>query len=129
MLFKIYDFLHKRVTAVQNDAQQSLVHNKWLLRMSVVRNVDMHTWMQNSTTIYEGCSKNNGTCIGAHIAEVFLFILICSVLQNTLRKPEHTFLAGQSIFGSIFILCNGDTHQTLINSRSKGISRTVSPSR
>ena len=51
---------------------------------------------------YEGCSKNNVTCIGAHIAEVLFFILICSALQNTLRQPEHTFLAGQSIFGSIF---------------------------
>ena len=40
---------------------------------------------------YEGCSKNNVTCIGAHIAEVLLFILICSALQNTLRQPEHTF--------------------------------------
>ena len=31
-----------------------------------------------------------------------LFILICCALQNTLRQPEHTFFAGQSIFGSIF---------------------------
>ena len=52
--------------------------------------------------IYEGCSKYNVTCIGAHIAEVLLFILICSALQNTLHQPEHTFLAIQSIFGSIF---------------------------
>ena len=48
-----------------------------------------------------GC-QNNVTRIGAHIAEVLLFISICSALHNTLRQPEHTFLAGQSIFGSIF---------------------------
>ena len=53
-------------------------------------------------SVFEGCSKNNVTCIGAHLAEVLLFILICSALQNTLRQPEHTFLASQSIFGSIF---------------------------
>ena len=44
MVFKIYDHLHKRITAVRNDAHRSLVHNKRLLRMSVVRNVDIHTY-------------------------------------------------------------------------------------
>ena len=58
--------------------------------------------IQGYTTIYEEFSKNNVTCIGAHIGEVLLFILICSALQNTLHQPEHTFLAGQSIFESIF---------------------------
>ena len=43
---------------------------------------------------YEGCSKNNVTCIGAR----FLFILTCSALQNTLGQSGHTILAGQSIF-------------------------------
>jgi len=61
-----------------------------------------HSVKPATKAVYEGCSKNNVTCIGAHIAEVLLFILICSALQNTLRQPEHTFLAGQSIFGSIF---------------------------
>ena len=67
--------------------------NKDKLKLSTFRNL--------CVTQYEGCSINNVTCIGAHIAEVLLFILICSALQNTLRQPEHTFLAGQSIFGSI----------------------------
>ena len=71
--------------------------------------------------MYEGCSKNSVFCIGAHIAGVLLFILIfCSALQNTLCQPEHTFLAGQSIFGSIFhTLQWGQPSDKIVDSRWK----------
>ena len=79
--------------------------------------------------MYKGCSKSNVTCIGAHLAEMRLFILICSALQNTLRQPEHTFLFDQSIFESIFHTFQWEHPSDTDNSRSKGISRIVSPSR